>query len=156
MYEVRDGARTLQFNGIKLGASSSYRPGKGRWIEFALYQTDSGSYVLSRIGVSNIFHVSTCEVVARYGLHELDSVDLSSVAVPCLDCRPSPLEPIVYPEKHRYWTLVSNDPEAVLDALYKKDDFGIRYLTTVAKDVLEQAADKSAEIDMVYRVEFLP
>ena len=60
MFEVKDGARTLQFSGKLLGESSSYRPNSNRWIEFRLYRTQSGSYVLSRIGVSLIYHGAAC------------------------------------------------------------------------------------------------
>ena len=56
MFEVKDGSRTLQFKGRLLAESSSWRRGSTRWIEFALYRTENGSYVLSRIGVSLIFH----------------------------------------------------------------------------------------------------
>ena len=155
MFEVRDGARTLQFNGVKLGASSSWRAGSNRWIEFALHKTESGSFVLSRVGVSNIFHSSTCELVDRYGLHEIDTANLPASFVPCDECRPTRVEPLVFPEKYRYWTLVSDDPEAVLDALYKKDQFGTRYLTKVSQRLLEDAAELDPEIDQVYHVEFI-
>lgn len=155
MYAVRDGARTLQFNGKKLGESSSYRRGASRWIEFALYRTDSGQYVLSRVGVSYVFHSSICELVGRYGLHEIDTANLAPEFVPCEECEPTRLEPLVFPEKHRYWTLITTSPEAVRDALYMTDDFGARYLTKVAERVLEQAADNDADIDQVYRVEFI-
>lgn len=155
MYEVKDGKRTLQFEGEKLAASSSFRFGSNRWIEFALYKTKQGTYVLSRVGVSNIFHTSTCVLVERYGLHETAPNLLDAKAVPCEDCQPSRLEPLLYPEKYRYWTLVSEDPEAILGALYKTDDFGARYLTKVAQRLLEQAADDDPEIDQVYRVEYI-
>ena len=56
MFEVKDSSRTLQFNGKLLSKSSSWRKGSVRWIEFALYKTENGSYVLSRIGVSLIYH----------------------------------------------------------------------------------------------------
>jgi len=60
MFEVKDSSRTLQFNGILLSKSSSWRKGSVRWIEFALYKTENGSYVLSRIGVSLIYHGAAC------------------------------------------------------------------------------------------------
>lgn len=157
MHEVKDGSRTLQFSGTLLGESSSYRRGANRWIEFKLYRTENGSYILSRIGVSVIFHAATCSLVKRYGLSEASNVDLKQDAVPCEECSPDRGMPIVFPEQDRTWAQVSDDPEPVLDALYKYDpQGGARYLTKVAQRLLEQAADEDVQIDRVYRVEQIP
>lgn len=155
MFEVKDGARTLQFNGTKLGSSSSHRYGSTRWIEFELYRTDNGSYVLSRIGVSLVFHSSACPLVSRYGLTEVSPQELSEHAVPCPDCGPNYSLPLVFPEKFRYWAQVSDDPQAVLDALYKSDDNGVFYLTRVAERLLESASSADPAIEKVYRVEYI-
>jgi len=157
VHEVKDGSRTLQFSGTLLGESSSYRRGANRWIEFKLYRTENGSYILSRIGVSVIFHAATCSLVKRYGLSEASNVDLKQDAVPCEECSPDRGMPIVFPEQDRTWAQVSDDPEPVLDALYKYDpQGGARYLTKVAQRLLEQAADEDVQIDRVYRVEQIP
>jgi hypothetical protein len=156
MYEVRDGSRTLQFNGSLLGDSSSHRRGSTRWIEFELYRTESGSYILSRVGVSLVFHGAACPLVKRYGLQELPASELHKDALPCEDCRPTEDAELVFPEKHRYWAQVSDDPSAVLDALYKYDDGGARYLTNVAQRLLEHASEKDQKIDQIYRVETIP
>jgi hypothetical protein len=155
MFEVKDGSRTLQFNGKLLGSSSSWRRGSNRWIEFAIYKTENGSYILSRVGVSLVYHVSSCPLVSRYGLQEQNTVDVAEDAVPCLECRPTLEAPVVFPEKYRYWAQVSEDAESILDALYK-DDNGARYLTKVAQRVLEEAAEHDANIDSIYRVELIP
>lgn len=156
MYEVRDGSRTLQFNGSLLGASSSHRRGSTRWIEFELYRTESGSYVLSRVGVSLVFHGAACPLVKRYGLQELPVEKLHEDAIPCEDCYPTEDAELVFPEKYRYWAQVSDDPNAVLDALYKYDDGGARYLTNVAQRLLEDAARQDEKIDQIYRIETIP
>lgn len=155
MYEVRNGNRMLRFEGRHLASSSSKRPGATRWIEFDLYKTEGGKYILSRVGVSYIFHSSVCPLVARYGLHEAHSEDLSTFATPCQECKPDSLDPVVYPETFRYWTLVADDAEAILEALYKPDDYGARYLTRVAERLLQGAAAQDAEIDMLYRFEYI-
>ncbi len=155
MYEVRNGNRVLRFEGRHLANSSSKRPGASRWIEFDLYKTEAGSYVLSRVGVSHVYHSNMCPLVDRYGLHDVDITDLSQEAVPCEDCKPDGSEPLVYPELFRYWTLVSDEPEAILDALYKEDQNGARYLTRVAERLLQTAAAQDADIDMVYRFEWV-
>lgn len=156
MYEVQDGNRVLRFEGELLAESSSKRHDSVRWIEFRLYKTNSGTYVLSRVGASTVFHASVCPLVEKYGLHELSPFNLSPNAEPCDECEPTHMEPLVYPEKYRYWTLTTTEPEVVLDALYKYDGSGTRYLTKVAERVLEQAADRDADIDQAYRVEVIP
>jgi hypothetical protein len=156
MYEVKDGSRTLQFNGALLGKSSSHRRGSTRWIEFELYRTESGSYVLSRIGVSLVFHGAACPLVKRYGLQELSADQLHQDALPCEDCYPTEDAELVFPEKYRYWAQVSEDPSAVLDALYKYDDGGARYLTNVAQRLLEDASEQDQKIDKIYRIETIP
>jgi hypothetical protein len=156
MIEVKDGSRTLQFNGKLLGKSSSWRRGSYRWIEFELYKTENGSYVLSRVGVSTIYHAAACHLVKRYGLQESSVEELRKDVVPCEECRPSFAAGVVFPEKNRYWAQVSDDPNAVLEALYKYDNGGARYLTHVAQRLLEQASDTDKGIETVYRIELIP
>jgi len=156
MFEVQDGSRTLQFSGKLLGSSSSWRKDSMRWIEFKLYRTENGKYILSRIGVSLVFHDSTCPLVKRYGLTEAGPAELKIDALPCEDCLPGMDLPIVFPEKDRTWAQVSDEPDPVLDALYKYDQNGARYLTHVAQRLLEEAAENDDQIDRVYRIEMIP
>jgi hypothetical protein len=156
MIEVKDGSRTLQFNGKLLGKSSSWRRGSNRWIEFELYKTENGSYVLSRVGISVIYHGAACHLVKRYGLQEVPVDELRDDVVPCDDCRPSFAAEVVFPEKNRYWAQVSEDPNAVLEALYKYDNGGARYLTHVAQRLLEDASNLDKGIETVYKIELIP
>lgn len=157
MIEVKDGARTLQFNGKLLGKSSSYRRGSNRWIEFELYKTENGSYVLSRVGISVIYHAGACGLVKRYGLQEvLTETVVSTEVIPCDECRPSLMAEVIFPEKNRYWAQVSEDPNAVLEALYKYDNGGARYLTHVAQRLLDEASENDKGIESVYRIEMIP
>jgi len=156
MIEVRDGARTLQFDGSLLGESSSYKRGSTRWIEFKLYRTESGSYILSRVGVSLVFHGAACQLVKRYGLQEVSVNTISEQAIPCEECYPTQEAELVFPEKNRYWAQVSEEPTAVLDALYKYDDGGARYLTNVAQRLLEEASKLDEKIATIYKVEIIP
>lgn len=156
MFEVKDGSRTLQFKGRLLGESSSWRRGSTRWIEFALYRTENGSYILSRIGVSLVYHGAACPLVKRYALVEGLTENLEKDALPCEECSPNRSLPIVFPEKYRYWAQVSEDPRPVLDALYKYDQGGARYLTNVAQRLLERAAINDERIDSLYRIEMIP
>ena len=156
MHEVKDGSRTLQFKGKFLSESSSWRRGSARWIEFKLYKTESGSYVLSRVGVSLVFHGAGCPLVKRYGLVEVPTEKLADNALACEECDPNLGLPVVFPEKYRNWAQVSEDPEAVLDALYKYDQGGARYLTNVAQRLLEEASGNDPKIESIYRVEMIP
>jgi len=156
LFEVKDGSRTLQFNGKLLAKSSSWRRGSTRWIEFELYRTENGSYILSRVGVSTVFHSGTCPLVKRYGLREIDIQGLTSDAIPCEECYPSYDMPLVYPETHRFWAQVSEEPDAVLEALYKSDQGGARYLTNVAQRLLEDASAFDKGIDKIYHIEVIP
>lgn len=156
MLEVKDGARTLQFKGSLLGKSSSKRRDSVRWIEFELYKTESGSYVLSRVGVSLVFHGAACHLVKRYGLQERPSDDLSNLAVPCEECDPDDSLDLVFPEKYRHWAQISDKPDAVLEALYKYDDNGARYLTGVAQRLLQDAAKLDSKIADIYNYEIIP
>lgn len=156
MYSVRDGDRTLQFSGTHLAKSSSERKGAYRWIEFELYRTESGSYILSRVGVSLIYHGAACSLVSRYGLKESPIFRLDAKAMPCEECEPDNSLDLVFPEKYRYWAQVSEKPEAVLEALYKDGDNGVRYLTGVAQRLLRDASRVDSEIAGVYNVEIVP
>jgi len=156
MFEVRDGSRTLQFDGELLGSSTSWRRGSERWIEFELYKTKNGSYILSRVGVSRVFHGAACPLVKRYSLVESPGSDLKDDSIPCEECQPSFDLPMVFPERDRTWAQVSEEPDAILDALYKYDQGGTRYLTNVAHRLLEQASSKDSNIEGVYRIETIP
>lgn len=155
LYNIQDGTRTIRFDGSKLAHSSSWRPGSARWIEFALYRTDRGTYVLHRVGISVIFHTSTCPLVKKYGLHESENVELSSRAIACEQCGPEHSDPIVFMEQDRNWVLTTENPEAVIESLYKEDDTGTRYLTKVAERLLEQAVEYDAELDAAYRIVYI-
>jgi hypothetical protein len=156
MFEVKDGARTLQFNGTQLGASTSWRRGSTRWIEFELYRTEGGSYILSRIGVSLVYHGAACSLVKRYSLTEISANEISNDSIPCPECEPTLEADLLFPEKHRYWAQVYDDPTNVLDALYKYDDNGVEYLTNVAQRLLDAAAKVDPEIAEVYHYEIIP
>jgi hypothetical protein len=156
VHEVKDSSRTLQFNGKLLAESSSWRRGSTRWIEFELYKTENGSYILSRVGVSIIFHGAACPLVKRYGLSEVNADELTEDALSCEECNASRSAVMVFPEKYRYWAQVSEDPNAVLEALYKYDAGGARYLTKVAERLLQDAAELDKGIESIYKVELIP
>lgn len=149
-HQVRDGERILEFDGDLLAESDSRRRGQARWIEFKLYRTKAGSYVLSRIGNSIVFHGAGCALVSQY---RLKAGRVEPDAVPCDSCAPRNDGREVYPERIRYWAQVMEHPNAVLEALYKYDDSGARYLTLVAQRLMSQASELDTRIAGVYNVE---
>jgi len=153
MLAVRDGSRTLQFEGALLGQSSSWRRGSTRWIEFKLFKTESGSYILSRIGVSLVYHGAACPLVSTYNLQEIPFYEMNTDGLPCERCNPDESAELIFPEKDRYWAQVSDNAGAVLEALYKYDEFGSRYLTSVAKRLMESAGKVDKNVFSTYKTE---
>lgn len=153
---VKDGVRSLEFNGELIAESSSKSRGKSRWVEFKLYRTESDIYVVSRIGVSNIYHTESCEVTDRNRLSAVDEMELSSEYTPCRDCRPVRVAVEgVYPETPRCWAQVCQTPKGVMASLMKEDHNGTEYLTNVARRLLEEASQYDDEIKKVYLVEYI-
>jgi hypothetical protein len=155
MKQVRDGSRILQFEGRLIGTSTSWRRGSNRWVEFSLYKTDeTGVYILSRTGISLLYHYPECDVVERNKLREEPASELSRDAIPCPECHPDRANfPLVCPEKPRHWAQVCDDALSVVESLTKYDETGSRYLTFVAKRLLEDASEVDDDIADVYQVQ---
>lgn len=149
-YEVRDGDRVLRFTGVLLAESTSRKGDTPRWIEFKLYRTAGGTYILSRIGQTVIFHAAHCELVPQYRLKP-GVVDPTWTA--CEECLPEPEDDRHYPERIRYWAQPIHKPDGVVEALMKYDLSGARYLTYVAQRLLSQAAEVDESIASAYHVE---
>lgn len=144
---VRDGVRKRPFDGVCLAESSSKGPGKPRWIDFALYKTDGGQYVVARIGDSIYYHDISCETVSRNNLSAVDGLELSGIYIPCEDCTPSRFaEDGVFPETPRYAAWVCPDAAAVVASLVRRDANKIEYLTNVARRLLSDAAEEDSDI----------
>lgn len=147
MHIVRDGLSNLKFDGEKLAESSSRSYGRTRWVEFQLYKTAGGQYVLSRTGVSLYFHKATCSVVGRNKIKPVPVDEIPAGLVACETCSPVPsVEEVLYPETARYWAQVIDSGQGVVEALHKYDESGSRYLTNVARHLLTTAARSDAEI----------
>jgi hypothetical protein len=152
-YSVRDREQAYEFSGVLLAESSSRVGNRGRWVEFKLYRTPRGVYVLSRIGASIYFHSGDCEVVERNKLSEVARERVPAVYVPCPDCQPSRMDPEgIYPETPRYWALHTDDPQQVIKNLKKYDKEGIGYLTHVASRLLVTASKNDERIREAFYV----
>lgn len=154
MYEVQNNNRLMKFDGALLAFSSSYRPGSARWIEFTLYRTTGGSYVLSRVGETRLYHTLDCTVTGRSALVPIPRPALKEGSVPCSICHPDRCDDDeVAPEMPRYWAQVSDGAESVVEGVYRYGDGGERYLTAVAEKLLEEASEVDPDIEAAYRIE---
>jgi hypothetical protein len=155
-FKVYDGSRTLKFEGVHLSHSSSRNRGSGRWIEFDLYRTESGQYVLSRNGVSVIYHTRNCQVVEEYGLHAAPAATLTAESTPCERCIPVIVadNDVIFPEVNRPWAQVCPSVDSVLKSVQLQDPHtGSWYLTRVARNLLEEASQHDAQVDLRYHTQ---
>lgn len=138
MHTVRDRDKYLDFDGELIAHSSSEERNTLRWVEFNLYRTLGREYVISRIGHSRVYHAQVCEQLKET---RLPFASPGENAQPCASCQPEPDLP-VRPETTRYYARVHRTPEDVLKTLYREDAQGVRYLTRVARLLLERAAQR--------------
>ncbi len=103
-----------------------------------------------------VFHGAACTLVKRYNLQEAPTAELHLDATPCEECDPDDSIELVFPEKYRHWAQVTDKPEVVLESLYKYDDNGTKYLTSVAERLLQEAAKLDSDIANVYNYEIIP
>jgi hypothetical protein len=159
MITIFDSNRTLQFEGQRLSNASSKRADSLRWVEFELYRTAAGAYIISRVGQTLIYHAASCPVVERNSLSPIPFGALSDGLVSCPDCHPSDLnlreDDEVYPEAARHRAVVSETAEGVLEELYRFDEAGVRYITAVARRLIERAATVDQAIYSAYHNEVI-
>ena len=157
MYKIKDGLRELTVEGELLSESSSYAPNKPRWIEFKLFKTYSGVYVISRVGFSTLYHDESCKVVSRNHLTPVLAEEIpQGTYSPCPTCEPIWFDPSgIFPEKPRPHALVCQTAEAVVEYLTKEDANGSSYLTNVARRLLEDASKVDKGIYDTYMTEVI-
>ena len=155
-YQVKSGQQTLEFDGEKLATSSSQKPDSVRWVDFNLYITDAGTYVLERIGQTDVFHTMACKVVEKNKLKYDPKDPLLKRHVECEICLPDADYDTVVIEKPRYFALVTDSPAAVINALYKKDrDNNTRYMTYVSQKLIEEASNYDKRLEREYRTVYI-
>lgn len=157
MHKIKDGLRELIIEGDLLSQSTSKAPGKDRWIEFKLFKTYSGVYVVSRVGYSMLFHAEDCKVVERNHLSpELAENMSEGEYTPCYKCNPVWFNPDgIFPEKPRYHAQVCQSARGVLEYLQKEEPNGVVYLTNVARNLLESASQVDSGIRKAYMTEVI-
>jgi len=151
---------TTSFDGIELAHSDSIHRGSNpvRWVEMSLYLTESGIYVLDRVGMSLVYHKydSDCDRGVRTAKNKLPEG-----AMPCYICRPESERrgetwvsraPFVDMEEERHEVAECPTAEKILEALVttrKKGAVGQPFLSLPAKRLLELAAESDAGIARV-------
>jgi len=158
MYTIQNGSRLLRFEGEELGHSSSQNPKSLRWVEFTLYRTNNGQYVIERIGMSKVYHAIGCLVTRRNNspVDPLPAQAISDTMVPCPDCRPNPdNEQYLVPENDRHRAQVCNTAESVISSLKQLDSNNTEYLTNVALRLLEQASEADPLISEAFYNEYI-
>jgi hypothetical protein len=140
--QVRDGNRLLTFNGKLLASISSRKPDKDRWTEMRVFQTTGGSYILEKVGASVRLHMPGCSEIINdlplfQQVHPGDDPDEGYSW--CAVCSPPIGEEYDFPsllvEADRYWATVSDDPEVIIDALWRKRE-GYRRLPRISQELL--------------------
>lgn len=154
-YQVRDGARIMAFDGTCIATVSSRRPSSPRWTELELYRTDTGKYVLSKIGRSVVTHVPGCpKIFGQLPLfsEEYPGEDPDGDFEYC-DCVPEEYNfNTLLVEQTRYWALVADAATAIVNELHTVKS-GVRVLPRMAVNLLESAAKMDKQIADAFYVE---
>lgn len=156
-WHVRDSARrTLEFEGEKLAQVSSERRHSPRWTEMTLFRTDTGKYVISKVGHTRVLHDPACTSIrGKLNLYvdeypegdpEEDNFDLHT----CIGDTYYIDEIVV--EETRYWAFVSESAKDIVSTLHKTED-GVRSLPRMSANLLEEAAPKDVDIAKAFSVE---
>ena len=158
MIVVEDGSRKITFEGDLIASVSSVGPSKPRWSEYRLYKTVSGTYVLEKVGRSIVVHNPGCSEI-------IDSLDRFQDKNPgkdpsegfwlcesCMNGRYDITSLLV--EHDRHWVNITEEPQAVVDALYRKRD-GARHLPRLSLELLDQAARVDAKLADAFLTERL-
>jgi hypothetical protein len=153
--KVRDGARTVAFNGQLLGFISSERPDSLRWTELSIYRNDAGRFIAHRVGVSCVAHRIDCDVIKGKKLPSIVDMKTDEFAVadrqPCPVCRPNIVAEVaddpasIRGETDRHWTGICDDAVSLLNALHTMKN-GARSLSGLASAALNMAAENDDQI----------
>lgn len=155
-FNLRDGQRPVTFLGWKLGDADSQSGNDVRWTELALYRTLSNKYVFEKIGRSDVFHSARC--TRRSKGKEYTTLDdampedagpedtAENLFVPCPDCKPDRNESPIFAERDIPSVAVFETPVAAIESMYRNDNDGGKFLSRVARTLLEKAADNDEQI----------
>lgn len=156
-YRIRDGARLVTFNGDVLAEVSSHRPSSPRWTELTLYVTDSGRYVLSKVGRSQVLHQPGCSLVQsklnRFVDENPNTEADESAGWEFHSCIPDEYDlDVILVEETRRWAVVADEAREIVEHLQKRDG-GVIFMPRMAVNLLEQASMVDTAIADAFLVE---
>lgn len=149
-YDILDGKRHITFEGWRIGEATSRTESSDRWIDMALYVSAAGTYVLSKVGCSDVFHVGACrrpskgqrkESLAEALTEDDAGYDPKDIFVPCRECRPDFDATPVWVETDMPSVQLFTTVELLFDALQQKKGGSVRSLSRVSRALLEEARE---------------
>lgn len=161
-HRVNDQYGVLEFEGDLIGEASTESDRSPRWTEIKIYRTTGGNYVVSRVGVSLVYHAM--EAPCASGLPRLarDLVENDTRQLePCEICQPQDLDDMTPGTRVRVET-DRHSAEAVpavrlVEALTLKRQNGSTYVSNVAQTALSMALDNDPSlIDVLATKTFIP
>lgn len=153
LFEVRnDSGPTYSFYGRLLGHASTERENSVRWTEIFIYKTDGGNYIVSRLGVSLVYHTGDSECTSMGTT--IKGGRIREDAEPCERCNPAvpeddhfDPEATFIAEKTMASSDVIEDATKVADSLSTWDrNKQMRRLSSVASEALHRAAGTDPEL----------
>jgi hypothetical protein len=118
-----------------------------------VYQTSGGSYILEKVGRSVRLHVPGCSEPLKdlplfQQVHPNEDPDYGYSW--CERCSPPIGEEYDFTtllvEEDRYWATISTDPEAIIDALWRKRE-GYRRLPRISVSLLTKLSEVDPAFD---------
>jgi hypothetical protein len=161
-HKVNDQYGILEFEGELIGEASTESDRSPRWTEIQIYRTTGGNYVVSRVGVSLVYH--NMDATCASGLPRLarDLVENDQRQLePCDDCQPADLEALPPATRVRVET-DRHSAEAVpadklVQALTLKRANGSTYVSNVAQTALSMALENDPSlIDVLATKTYIP
>ena len=152
--QVRDGNRLLTFDGKLLASITSRETGKDRWTEMRVFKTTGGSYILEKVGRSIRLHIPGCgDILKDLPLFQQEHPgdDPEEGYSWCGRCSPPIGEEYEFTtllvEEDRFWATISEDPDVIIDALWRKRD-NYRRLPRISVELLTKLClvDPSFEV----------
>lgn len=156
LLEVRDGSRRITFEGEMIAFVSSAGNSKPRWSEYKLYKTVTGTYVLEKVGRSIVVHMPGCpEIIDTLNRFQEENPgrDPTDGWWFCESCTRGRVDiTALLVEHNRHWVTISEDPNHIIDALYRRKE-GARHLPRLSLELLDSAARVDEAISEAFRVE---
>lgn len=152
-FQMKDGQRPITFMGRELASADSQYGDEKRWTELTLYMTSGGKYVLEKVGRSDVFHSPLCRRKSKGKEYADLNAALDDILtdddedcepkdrfVPCEDCTPDYDVTPAWVEQDIPTVAVHESTDELMKSLYHRDVGTSRFLSRVARDLLEKAA----------------